>query len=111
MQEELHQFERNKVWHLVPRPNDRSIIDTKWVFKNKLDEFGTVTWNKARLVVQGYNQEEKKHLRHGSLFLDLVWYLGQPRNNTLLHIDIHRHFLRDNVGKSLISMNFCAIER
>ena len=58
MQEELHQFERNKVWHLVPRPEDRSIIGTKWVFRNKLDEFGTVTQNKARLVVQGYNQEE-----------------------------------------------------
>jgi len=28
------------------------------VFKNKLDEFGTVTRNKVRLVVQGYNQEE-----------------------------------------------------
>ena len=24
MQEELHQFERNKVWHLVPRPEDRT---------------------------------------------------------------------------------------
>ena len=23
MQEELHQFERNKVWHLVPRPAER----------------------------------------------------------------------------------------
>jgi len=29
MEEELHQFERNKVWHLVPRPKDRSIIGTK----------------------------------------------------------------------------------
>jgi len=29
------------------------------VFKNKLDELGTVTRNKARLVVQGYNQEER----------------------------------------------------
>jgi len=58
MREELHQFERNKVWHLEPRPKDRSIIDIKWVFKNKLDELGTVTWNKARLVVQCYNQEE-----------------------------------------------------
>ena len=28
------------------------------MFKNKLDELGTVTRNKARLVVQGYNQEE-----------------------------------------------------
>jgi len=54
MQEELHQFKRNEVWHLEPGPKDRSIISTKWVFKNKLDEFGIVTWNKARLVVQGY---------------------------------------------------------
>ena len=58
MQEELHQFERNKVLHLVPQPDDRLIIGTKWVFRNKLDEFGTVIRNKARMVVQGYNQEE-----------------------------------------------------
>jgi len=55
MQEELHQFERDKVWHLVPCPENRSIIGTKWVFQNKLDEFGTVTRNNTRLVVQGYN--------------------------------------------------------
>jgi len=58
MQEELHQFEINKAWHLVPKPKDIAIIGTKWVFRNKLDELGTVTGNKARLVVQGYNQEE-----------------------------------------------------
>jgi len=29
MQEELYQFERNKVWHLVPQPENRSIISTK----------------------------------------------------------------------------------
>ncbi|XP_075103519.1 putative mitochondrial protein AtMg00820 [Nicotiana tabacum] len=58
MQEELHQFERNKVWHLVPRPVDRTVIGTRWVFRNKLDEFGNTTRNRARLVVQGYNQEE-----------------------------------------------------
>ena len=45
-------------WYLVPRPKDRSVIGTKWVFRNKVDEFGTVTRSKARLVVQGYNQEE-----------------------------------------------------
>ena len=58
MQEELNQFERNKVWDLVPRPNDHPIIGTKWVSRNKLDETGTVTRNKARLVAKGYNQEE-----------------------------------------------------
>jgi len=55
MQEELHQFERNKVWHLVPKPKDKTIIGTKWVFQNKLDGLRTVVRNKARLVVQGYN--------------------------------------------------------
>ena len=58
MQEELSQFERNNVWELVPRPNDRMIIGTKWVFRNKLDENGNVVRNKARLVAQGFKQQE-----------------------------------------------------
>ncbi|CAM8983249.1 unnamed protein product [Rhodiola kirilowii] len=58
MQEELHQFERNKVWRLVPCSEGRTIIGTKWVFKNKLDDKGQVVRNKARLVVKGYNQQE-----------------------------------------------------
>ncbi|GJT86729.1 copia protein [Tanacetum coccineum] len=35
-----------------------TIIRTKWVFRNKLDENGIVSRNKARLVAQGYNQQE-----------------------------------------------------
>ncbi|KAL8127849.1 hypothetical protein AgCh_014691 [Apium graveolens] len=58
MQEELNQFERNKVWELVPAPKNRSIIGTKWVFRNKMDENGIVTRNKARLDAKGYSQEE-----------------------------------------------------
>ncbi|MBY3556131.1 hypothetical protein HGI15_22650, partial [Modestobacter lapidis] len=58
MQEELNQFERNQVWELVPRPSNQSIIGTKWVFRNKKDEDGNIIRNKARLVAQGYNQQE-----------------------------------------------------
>jgi hypothetical protein len=46
MQEELNSFTRNEVWHLVPRPN-QNIVGTKWVFRNKQDEHGVVTRNKA----------------------------------------------------------------
>ncbi|GKD75878.1 copia protein [Tanacetum coccineum] len=35
-----------------------TIIGTKWVFRNKLDENGVISRNKARLVAQGYNQQE-----------------------------------------------------
>lgn len=58
MQEELHLFERNKVWHLQPRLKEKTIIETMWAFKIKLDDQGTITRNKPRLVLQGYNQEE-----------------------------------------------------
>ena len=58
MQGELNQFERNNVWELVPRPSNASIIGTKWVFRNKMDEHGNIIRNKARLVAQGYCQEE-----------------------------------------------------
>ena len=34
------------------------MIGTKWIFKNKLDEHGTVIRNKSRLVAQGYTQVE-----------------------------------------------------
>ncbi|GJQ92072.1 putative ribonuclease H-like domain-containing protein, partial [Tanacetum coccineum] len=58
MQEELLQFKLQEVWTLVDLPNGKRAIGIKWVFKNKKDERGIVIRNKARLVVQGYTQEE-----------------------------------------------------
>nr|GFC63731.1 retrovirus-related Pol polyprotein from transposon TNT 1-94 [Tanacetum cinerariifolium] len=58
MQEELDQFLRLKVWRLVPRPEGKSVIKTKWIFKNKKDESSLVIRNKARLVAVGYSQQE-----------------------------------------------------
>ena len=55
IQEELNQFERNNVSELVPKPEHQSIIGTKWVFRNKMDESGVLVRNKDRLVAQGYN--------------------------------------------------------
>ncbi len=35
-----------------------SVIGTKWDFRNKMDDSGTIVRNKARLVFQGFNQQE-----------------------------------------------------
>ncbi|KAK1649240.1 hypothetical protein QYE76_067045 [Lolium multiflorum] len=59
MHEELNNFKRNKVWTLVEKPKEcRNVIGTKWIFKNKQDEFGNVVRNKARLVAQGFSRVE-----------------------------------------------------
>jgi hypothetical protein len=57
MQEELNNFTRNEVWHLVSRPN-QNVVGTKWVFHNKQDEHGVVIRNKAQLMANGYSQVE-----------------------------------------------------
>ncbi|GKG32806.1 copia protein, partial [Tanacetum coccineum] len=46
------------VWTLVNLPNGKKAIGTKWVYINKKDERGIVIKSKARLVAQGYTQEE-----------------------------------------------------
>nr|GEZ72762.1 hypothetical protein [Tanacetum cinerariifolium] len=53
MQEELYQFDRLQVWHLVEKPFGKSIIRLKWLWKNKKDEDQTVIRNKAGLVAKG----------------------------------------------------------
>ena len=32
MQEELNQFQRNDLWDLIPKPPQKNIIGTKWVY-------------------------------------------------------------------------------
>ena len=58
MNEEIKKIERNKTWTYFPRPKDKNVIGTKWVFRNKLDEDGKVSSNKERLGSKGYSQEE-----------------------------------------------------
>ncbi|GKE77407.1 putative ribonuclease H-like domain-containing protein, partial [Tanacetum coccineum] len=58
MQDELLQFSLQKVSRLVDLPKGKHAIGTKWVYRNKKDERGILVRNKARLVAQGYTQEE-----------------------------------------------------
>jgi hypothetical protein len=58
MDEEMDQIDKNDTWELVPRPKNKNVIGTKWVFRNKLTEDWQVTRNKARLVCKGYAQVE-----------------------------------------------------
>nr|GEV13605.1 hypothetical protein [Tanacetum cinerariifolium] len=68
MQEELDQFARLKAWRLVPRPEGKTIIETKWIFKNKKDE--------SSLDFTVFQMDVKTMFLNGILKEEV--YVGQP---------------------------------
>jgi hypothetical protein len=58
MQDELNELIQNHTWRLVPHPPNKSFIGNKWVFRIKRHPDRTVHWYKARLVAEGYAQQE-----------------------------------------------------
>ncbi|GJX04340.1 copia protein [Tanacetum coccineum] len=103
MQEELLQFKLQEVWVLCDLPEGKRVIGTKWVFRNKRDERGTIIKNKARLVAQGYRQEEGvdydevfapvARIEAIRLFLAFASFMGF----TVYQMDVKSAFLYGNI--------------
>ena len=58
MKAEMDSLHDNGVWDLVPLPEGRKAVGSKWVFKLKRSADGSIEKCKARLVAQGYSQRE-----------------------------------------------------
>lgn len=58
MNVEIKNFINRKVFTLVPRPTGRKIISRRWQLKKKLNPDGSIIKYKARLVAQGFTQNE-----------------------------------------------------
>ncbi|GJV89010.1 hypothetical protein Tco_1532948 [Tanacetum coccineum] len=110
MQEELLQFQIQNVWVLVDCPKGVRPIGTKWVLKNKKDERGIVIRNKARLVAQGYTQEEGidyeevfapvARIEAIRLFLAYASYMGF----TVYQMDVKSAFLYGTIDEEVYVM-------
>nr|GEU43457.1 retrovirus-related Pol polyprotein from transposon TNT 1-94 [Tanacetum cinerariifolium] len=106
-QEELNQFYKNKVLTLVPLPYGKVAIGSKWVFRNKKDKHGTTTKNKARLVAQGYSQEEGidydetfapvAKMESIKIFLAFTTYM----NFKVYQMDVKSAFLNDKLKEEV----------
>nr|GEU99957.1 retrovirus-related Pol polyprotein from transposon TNT 1-94 [Tanacetum cinerariifolium] len=124
MQEELHQFAILKFWRLVPRPEGKTILKTKWIFKNKKDESSLVIRNKARLVAVGYSQQEGidfdetfapvARIEAIRLFLAYAAHkdftVFQMDHTRTKHIDVRYHFIKDHVENGTIELYFVGTE-
>jgi transposase InsO family protein len=58
MAEEHQSIMRNEVWEIVPRPKEKSVVTSKWVYKIKHAADGSVDKYKARFVARGFSQKE-----------------------------------------------------
>nr|GEV66317.1 hypothetical protein [Tanacetum cinerariifolium] len=110
MQEELLQLKIQNVWILVDCPKGVRPISTKWVLKNKKDERGIVIRNKARLVAQGYTQEEGidyeevfapvARIEAIRLFLAYASFMGF----TVYQMDVKSTFLYNTIDEDVYVM-------
>nr|GEW73615.1 copia protein [Tanacetum cinerariifolium] len=95
------------VWTLVPLPYGKIAIGSKWVFRNKKDKHGTTTKNKARLVAQGYSQEEGidydetfapvARMEAITIFLDFATYI----NFKVYQMDVKSTFLNGKMKEEV----------
>nr|GFA55387.1 integrase, catalytic region, zinc finger, CCHC-type, peptidase aspartic, catalytic [Tanacetum cinerariifolium] len=107
MQEELYEFERLKVWELVPRPDKVMVITLKWIYKVKLDELGGILKNKAHLVAHGYRQEEGIDFeesfapvaRHEAIQIFLAY--TAHKNMVVYQMDVKTAFLNGNLREDV----------
>ena len=56
MKSEYSSLIKNDTWELVPPPEGKNIVGSRWVLKVKRNEDGSIDRFKARLVAQGYSQ-------------------------------------------------------
>nr|GEV42675.1 hypothetical protein [Tanacetum cinerariifolium] len=107
MQEEIHKFKRLEVWELVSCPNNVFLIKLKWIYNIKKDESGGVLKNKARLVAQGFRQEEG--IDFEELFAPIARieairiFIANAAHKymTIYQMDVKMSFLNDELKKEV----------
>ena len=58
MLEEYNSILTNDVWDVVPRPQGKSVVTSKWIYNVEFSVDGNVEKCKARFVARGFSQKE-----------------------------------------------------
>ena len=58
MVEEYDLIVRNSAWEIVPRPEGKLVVGSRWIYKVKQVADGSVEKYKARFFAQGFSQIE-----------------------------------------------------
>ena len=107
MEEELDQIEKNETWEFVPRPKDKNVIGTKWFFRNKINEDGQVTRNKACIVCKGYARVE--WIDFGETFspvdrmeeIKMIFHYACSKRIKVYQMDVNWNFLNGELEEEV----------
>nr|GEX29144.1 retrovirus-related Pol polyprotein from transposon TNT 1-94 [Tanacetum cinerariifolium] len=114
IQEEIPKFKRLQVWELVPCPDKVILIKLKWIYKVKTDEFGGVLKNKARLVAQGFRQEDGIKFKESFAPVTRIEAIrifvanAANKNMTIFQMDVKTAFLNGELKEEDTGMSLTA---
>ena len=75
MMEDYNSIMKNDVWEVVPRPDGKSVVTSKWLYKLKHATDGNIEKYKYRFVARGFSQ-----LRELTMMRPLHWLLVTLRS-------------------------------
>nr|GEV92424.1 retrovirus-related Pol polyprotein from transposon TNT 1-94 [Tanacetum cinerariifolium] len=107
MQEEIHEFKRLQVWELVPCLDKVMLIKLKWIYKVKTDKFGGELNNKARLLTQGFGQDEGIDFEESFALVIRIEAIhifvanAASKNMTIFQMDVKMAFLNGELKEEV----------
>jgi hypothetical protein len=58
MTKEYQSIINNDVWEIVPRPKNKDVVSSKWIYKIKHVSYRSIEKHKARFVARGFSQKD-----------------------------------------------------
>ena len=55
MTKEYQSIMKNDVWDIIPKPENKSVVSSKWIYKIKHSIDGSIEKNKERFVARGFS--------------------------------------------------------
>lgn len=107
MQEEYQSIMRNGVWEIIPRPSDKSIVTSTWIYKIKHAIDGSTEKYKARFVARGFSQKEC--IDYAEIFAPTARYttirslvsLAATRGWNIHQMDVKTAFLNGTINEEV----------
>jgi hypothetical protein len=104
---EINCLLKNGTWEVVDLPAGRKVVESRWVFRLKLDKDGNVKRFKARFVVKGFSQVYGMDYTDtyapvvGTITLRMVLSIAAAKGWTLTQLDVETAFLNSPVTEEI----------